>query len=91
MDPVLQSDAPRSAVDRFRLPVIGGTFTVAAVLLAPGQDPGQAVESIRSQPTERWLVLTAPGQAQGEDALALINDAYECQVMALGSLKTDPE
>jgi len=68
---------------------MGGTFTVAEVLLAPGQDAKQAVESIRSQPTERWLVMTAPGQAQGADALALINDAYECQVMALGSLKTE--
>ena len=91
MDPVNPIDVPRSTVDQFRLPVIGGTFTVAEVLLAPGQDAGQALETIRSQPVERWLVLTAPGHVQGEDAIALINDAYECQVMALGSLKTDPE
>lgn len=88
MDAAYPLDAPRSTVDTFRLKVMGGTFTVAEVMLAPGQNPGQAVESIRSQPADRWLVLAA-GQGATADALALIDDAYECQVVALGNLKPD--
>lgn len=89
MDTALSFDTSRSPVDAFALRVLGGVFTVAEVLLAPGQNAGQAVESIRSQPSDRWLVMAAADQGQQADALALINDAFECQVVALGSLKTD--
>ena len=88
VDPAYHPNTPRKPVDTFPLKVMGGTFTVAEVMLAPGQNPGQDVESIRAQPFDRWLVMTA-GQDVAADALALINDAYECQVMALGSLTAD--
>ena len=38
---------------------------------------------------ERWLVMTASEHDLQADALALINDAYECQVVALGSLRAE--
>lgn len=82
-------DSPRTAVERFRLAVVGGTFTVAEVVLAPGQSAAQAVASIRAEPAERWLVMAADAAA-GKDALALIDDAYECQIIALGSLQPEP-
>ena len=89
MDTALSSDNLRSPVSGFALRVIGGVFTVAEVLLSSGQDTGQVVESIRSQPSDRWLVMASSNQGPEADALALINDAFECQVVALGSLKTD--
>jgi hypothetical protein len=82
-------ELPRSPVEEFTLPVVGGRFVVMEVLLAPGQNARQAVDSIRSQPAERWLVMTAAGYETQGDALALINDAYECQVVALGNLHVD--
>jgi hypothetical protein len=82
-------DLPRIPVEAFSLPVVGGTFVVAEVLIAPGQDARQAVDSIRSQPAERWLVMASTEHDPGADALALINDAYECQVVALGSLRAE--
>ena len=89
MDAAFPPDTPRSPVQQFTLKVIGGLFTVAQVLLSPGQSAGQAVESIRGQPSDRWLVMAAAQQGGDADALALINDAYECQVVALGTLKPD--
>jgi hypothetical protein len=80
---------PRSPVESFSLPVVGGTFVVAEVVLSPGQDVRQAIDAIRSQPVERWLVMTAADVDPDADALALINDAYECQVVALGALHGD--
>ncbi len=90
MEAVNPSDSPRMAVERFPLAVVGGTFTVAEVLLGPGQTPLQAVASIRGEPAERWLVMAAAEHGEGADALALINDAYECQVVALGRLQAEP-
>ena len=86
MEPV---DSPRTPVEKFSLPVVGGTFVVAEVMLPPGQNAGQIVDSIRSQPMERWLVMTASENGLQSDALAIINDAFECQVVALGSLRTE--
>ena len=84
-------ELPRIPIETFSLPVVGGTFVVAEVLISPGQDARQAIDLIRSQPVERWLVMTAAELDPDADALALINDALECQVVALGSLHGDDE
>jgi hypothetical protein len=84
------SDSSRAPVERFRLAVVGGTFTVTEVMLTPGQSAAQAVEAILGEPAERWLVMAAAEQGAGADSLALINDAYECQIVALGSLQPEP-
>ena len=78
---------PLIPVDPIKLEVLGGTFIVRGVFGAPGRDAAAGLGFIRSTPSERWFVILAEGEENSEDILALIDDEFEFQSIAAGSLE----
>lgn len=83
------ADKKRVPVDRFKLGVLGGMFTVTEILPEDDQSTEDCLNSIHSIPADRWFVILADSEGTTQDVLALINDEYEFQFVALGTLESD--
>lgn len=79
----------RTTVEPFKLGVLGGTFTVAEVILADGQSEEDAINLIHSTPADRWFVILADSEGTTRDVLALIDDEYEFRFVGTGTLISD--
>lgn len=80
----------RITLEPIKLKVLGGTFTVREVFANPQQELDEVVRMIRSTPSDRWFVMLAE-EKQGDaiDVLALIDDEFEFQSIAAGTMEND--
>ena len=80
----------RVPLEPITLKVLGGTFTVRAVFAQPEENVEAMVGMIRSTPSDRWFVMLAEEQDAGAmDVLALIDDDFEFQSIAAGTMEND--
>lgn len=87
--PNVIEDKKRATVEQFRLGILGGTFTVMEVIIEDDQTAEDALNLIQSTASERWFVILADSEGTTQDVLALIDDEYEFQFVALGDLASD--
>ena len=76
-------------VDDLSVPVLGGTFQVRELLVDELKGVKGILDQIRSVPMNGWFVMLAEDEAATEDVLALINDAFEYEAIAIGTLKSE--
>ena len=76
-------------VDSFSVKVLGGTFRVNELLLGENESSQQVSAAITTTPEERWFVMVAEESEENRDALAVIDDQMEFQLMAYGVLVPD--
>lgn len=79
----------RHASPALAVTVLGGTFYVERLQLN-GLESAEAVTAIlRETPADRWFVMVSDHIGEAGDALAMIDDALELQIYALGVLRQD--
>lgn len=80
----------RVALEPIQLKVLGGTFTVREVFANPQDDLEEVVRMIRATPSDRWFVMLAEEtQENAMDVLALIDDEFEFQSIAAGTMENE--
>jgi len=80
-------DRITQAVEPFSIQVLGGTFTVAHLVLEPGTTVSGATQKLRAVPAEQWFVMVSDDEHTQPDSLAVIDDSLEFQVFALGRFR----
>jgi len=76
----------RHPISGLTVDVLGGRFSVAELLLDGNQEPETAINTIHDISPDRWLVIVSEEQGNSEDILALINDEFEFDSVAIGTL-----
>lgn len=75
-------------IEPFTVQVLGGWFTVKGLLLDQHQDSQGILDHIRSMPADRWFVMLSDAEENSWDVLAIIDDQFEFQSVALGTLES---
>ena len=73
-------------VEPFQVKVLGGEFQVSEVLVDENTSNEQTIATITTTPEERWFVMAGEEREDQKDALAIIDDNMEFQIMAFGIL-----
>ena len=73
-------------MEPFTIRVLGGRFTVTRVVPEDDRPPMETIEMMLSIAPERWFViLDDPLSGEPRDALALIDDNFQFQTLAVGT------
>ncbi|HKI98932.1 MAG TPA: hypothetical protein VKB51_10700 [bacterium] len=69
--------------------VLGGTFHVAALLVADHNCEQDVIAVLHGTAADRWFVMVSDHAGDAPDALAMIDDNLEFQIYAHGVLRQD--
>ena len=70
----------------FTIRVLGGEFTVLEIVRQDDRPPAEIIGMMLSIPPERWfVVLDEDSEMRPRDALALIDDDFQFQTLAVGT------
>ena len=81
----------RHPIDHMVIPVMGGRFEIKELLVDKAQGVKGILDRIRTIPPDRWFVMLAENEGTTEDVLALINDRFEFESIAIGTLNSESE
>jgi hypothetical protein len=74
----------------FTIRVMGGRFTVHQIVPRDDRSQAEMMDLLLSVPPERWFVtLNEAAGGEARDALALIDDQFAFQTLALGTFQGD--
>ena len=77
---------PMRTVPPFKIKVLGGAFNITEVMVEGDESIETVVASITTTSEDRWFVMTAEDSETNQDALAIIDDNMEFQIVAQGQL-----
>ena len=79
----------RISVEGLTVPVLGGRFHIEEIMLEKGQSEEEIRKLIEQTAMDRWFVMLSEGMDGEEDVLAIIDDMFEFQSIALGTLENE--
>lgn len=74
------------SVPPFQIKVLGGAFKITEVMMNEDESTETVIASITTTSENRWFVMAAEDSETGQDALAIIDDNMEFQIVAQGQL-----
>jgi hypothetical protein len=73
-------------MEPFTIRVLGGHFTVREIVPQEDRSRARMIDMMLSIPPERWFVLLDEQSESGpRDSLALIDDLFQFQTLAIGT------
>jgi hypothetical protein len=83
-----QSQKVTPPMQPFTIRVLGGQFTVLEIVPRDDRSPAELIDLMLSIPPERWfVVLDEDSEMRPRDALALIDDEFQFQTLAVGTFQ----
>lgn len=73
-------------VPPFQIKVLGGSFNITEVIVKGDESVETVIASITTTAEDRWFVMAAEETKTNQDALAIIDDNMEFQIVAQGEL-----
>ena len=70
----------------FQIKVLGGEFKITGVMMEADESTETVTASITTTAEDRWFVMAAEESEDKQDALAIIDDNMEFQIVAHGEL-----